>query len=367
MILYSINITLQDGTIIFNGLFKVDNTNLVIEFYETINGTTDYTNNLLLPTQTGVYGNNTITIKGGYNTIFYSNYITSYNPLSNQTIKVNYGYDNMFNQSWKQFDFYGIILSQISYFKNTSTINYSSINLFANNIGDETTINIGRLTIYSSIYSDPTNKQHNNVDIIYNIQLISISNECFPYNTPITTDQGNIPIEKIDPIIHTINNKPIKFITKTITTDTFLVSFEKNAVDINYPSNDTIISKHHKIFYKGKMIEAFKFIGHFQNVKKIDYNGEILYNVLMKQYGTMIVNNLICETLHPNNIIAKIYRSSLTQDHKNILITTLNNYNIKQDCSTPIKNNIKNNKEGYDVFVKSILSFFKNRNIRMIY
>ena len=55
------------------------------------------------------------------------------------------------------------------------------------------------------------------------------------------------------------------------------------------------------------MIEAYKFFGHFENVSKINYNGEILYNVLMHEYTKINVNNMLCETLHPDNIIAKLY------------------------------------------------------------
>ncbi len=34
-----------------------------------------------------------------------------------------------------------------------------------------------------------------------------VTNICFLAGTPVTTDQGNIPIEKINPKIHTIRNK----------------------------------------------------------------------------------------------------------------------------------------------------------------
>ena len=38
----------------------------------------------------------------------------------------------------------------------------------------------------------------------------------------------------------------------------------------------------------------------------VDYNGETLFNVLLKKHDKMMINNLICETLHPENIAAKI-------------------------------------------------------------
>jgi len=157
---------------------------------------------------------------------------------------------------------------------------------------------------------------------------------CFLANTPITLDQGIIPIDNINPKIHTINNKKIVAVTQTITQDEHLICFEKNSLGINYPSEKTIISKKHKIYYQGKMIEAFKFVGHFKNVKKIEYNGEILYNILMETYDKIRVNNLICETLHPKNIIAKLYTNNYSENYKNKLIIMMNDYIIKKDFNS---------------------------------
>jgi hypothetical protein len=57
------------------------------------------------------------------------------------------------------------------------------------------------------------------------------------------------------------------------------------------------------------MIKAVDFIGKYKNVHKIKYNGDILYNVLLEKYDKILVNNLICETLHPNNVVAKWHTS----------------------------------------------------------
>jgi hypothetical protein len=137
-----------------------------------------------------------------------------------------------------------------------------------------------------------------------------ISNICFPAGTPIKTDQGIFPIEKLKPSRHTINQRAIKHITKTVTQDTHLICFEKNALGPNIPSEKTIMTKDHKVLYEGlSYIPAYQFLTRSNKVKKVPYNGEILYNVLMKNYGTMQVNNLICETLHPDNVIAKLYNN----------------------------------------------------------
>jgi sugar lactone lactonase YvrE len=134
-----------------------------------------------------------------------------------------------------------------------------------------------------------------------------ISNICFPAGTPINTDQGIIAIEKINPEIHTIRNKKIIGVTKTKSTNDFLVCIEKHALGNNIPSQKTLITRDHGIFYNGKMRRSVELIEFSENIYKVKYNGEILYNVLMEQHDKMVVNNLICETLNPENPIAKLY------------------------------------------------------------
>jgi uncharacterized cupin superfamily protein len=174
-----------------------------------------------------------------------------------------------------------------------------------------------------------------------------IADICFAASTPIETDQGVMPIEKVNPDTHTINNKKVVAITKTVTLDNYLVCFEKDALGDNVPSERTVVSKEHLIYNKGKMIKAKDFIGKYKNVHKIKYNGDILYNVLLEKYDKILVNNLICETLHPRNALAKFY-TSLSQisaeDQSRIVkmhndkATNSHNWTLK--CKR-IKNNIK--------------------------
>ena len=139
--------------------------------------------------------------------------------------------------------------------------------------------------------------------------LIEDSNICFPKGTPITTDQGIVAIDNLIPSFHTIRNMKIIAITRTTSHgDKFLVCFPPNSIYHNVPSQTTIISKNHRIFYKGYMLRAELFTNKFSNVTRVDYNGEILYNVLLETYDKMIVNNLICETLHPDNPVSKLYK-----------------------------------------------------------
>jgi hypothetical protein len=167
--------------------------------------------------------------------------------------------------------------------------------------------------------------------IIFIFNDLPISNICLTAKTPITTNQGLIHIDKINPEIHTIHYKKIVAVTKTITLDDYLVCFEKDSLGTNVPCEKTIISENHKLFYNGKMTKAIDFIDKFDNVKKIKYNGEILYNILMEESNKMMVNNLICETLDPINSISKLQLKlqELNIEEQKTIIKKYNDYVIK--------------------------------------
>lgn len=139
------------------------------------------------------------------------------------------------------------------------------------------------------------------------IITIATSNICFPAKTPVTLDQGIINIEEIDPSIHTIDNKPIVAVTQTKSFKDYLVCFDKDALGANLPSANTLISPEHKILHNGHLIKSKDFVDHFEHVYKVNYNGEILYNVLLDDYYKMSVNNLTVETLHPDCDVARLY------------------------------------------------------------
>jgi hypothetical protein len=57
------------------------------------------------------------------------------------------------------------------------------------------------------------------------------------------------------------------------------------------------------------MIKAKDLVNVCEGVYTIPFIREKLYNVLMEQYDAMIVNNMVCETLHPDNILVQIASS----------------------------------------------------------
>ena len=145
---------------------------------------------------------------------------------------------------------------------------------------------------------------------------VVVSNVCFPAGTHVRADQGIIRIEKLNPDIHTIRKKNIVAITKTFSNEKHLISIEKDSLFTNVPSEKTIISQTHKILYQGQMYPANYFVDKFKGVEKVKYHGETLYNVLLETHEKMIVNNILVETLHPENRVAKLFRGEYPEyDH----------------------------------------------------
>ena len=68
------------------------------------------------------------------------------------------------------------------------------------------------------------------------------------------------------------------------------------------------MTKDHKVLFKGRMIKAIDFVSKVPHVTTIPYNRELLYNILMETYSIVNVNNMPCETLHPQNAISIAYK-----------------------------------------------------------
>ena len=131
------------------------------------------------------------------------------------------------------------------------------------------------------------------------------SNICFSEGSIVTTDQGDVEIQNIDIAYHTIRNNKIVALTETQSVDDYLVKIKKNAFG-NVPTQDTETTGNHMIFNGLSMVRA-KTLINGDTIEKIPYRGLPLYNILLEQHDTMIVNGLVCETLNPENPIAKYY------------------------------------------------------------
>ena len=148
----------------------------------------------------------------------------------------------------------------------------------------------------------------------------SVSNICFPKDTPILTDQGIVHIQDINKS-NTIDGVRVEHITKTTSIHKELVCFEKDSISMGYPSQKTIMTRNHKVFH-GTMVNADTLLS--DKIYLIPYHGEVLYNVLLEKNGLMNVNGLICETLDVNNVNALLYKSKYTLEEKNEIMKLLN-------------------------------------------
>jgi len=277
---YSIHIV-EDDLTIFEGYFIVNSLNIIVGFYETINGNTNYDNNILFTTN-----------------------VKSSNPSEYLGFQVyeyffnnkKFQFDNAYLPSWKQFDVYGVVIKSMS--KKPQVTSY--LNLSTSYLGDESKTNNGQIVwVNENVFEG----------VVCSFTITPVlpqSDICFPKGTPILTDQCTIPIDQLS-VNHTIDRKKIVGITQTVTDDKYLVCFQPNALGTNIPSKETIMTKDHKIFYQGTLIKANDFANTFQGVTTVKYSGETLYNVLMEDHYKMNVNNMICETLNPTSEMAKLY------------------------------------------------------------
>ncbi len=91
------------------------------------------------------------------------------------------------------------------------------------------------------------------------------------------------------------------------------------------------MSKDHNIEFQGQMVPAYKMLDYSKDIKKVKYSGEVLYNVLLAEHSLMNVNGILCETLHPENIIAKLYNGAFTEEERNNIIFLMNDALEKKD------------------------------------
>ena len=111
---------------------------------------------------------------------------------------------------------------------------------------------------------------------------------------------------------------------KTKLNHDYLVCFEKNALGPNVPCSRTLMSGNHMVYANGAMRKAKELLQmvNFNRIYKVNYDGEYMYNVLMEKHETMVVNNMVCETLDPTNTIAKLHhhlKNAKQEHHKSII------------------------------------------------
>ena len=225
-----------------------------------------------------------------------------------------------------------VIYGPSIYAMNYSNGNIAQINLASRTITDaawatlaDWDVNNYNSYIAMTVFGSSLYVARADTGVIDKFTLPAVSNICFPASAPVQTDQGIVAIACLDPTLHTVEGTRIVDVTKTVTNDSFLVRIGRDALGKDYPTQDTVISRLHKLEYGGRMVAAEWFVGQgFTGVERVPYLGESLYNVVLAEPRTMRVNNLICETLLPSNPIAKLYaRSSRYTEYTRDIVLSL--------------------------------------------
>jgi hypothetical protein len=198
--------SLQDSTVIFTGYFSVASS-YVTGFYETINGSTDFNNNILVTPLT-------IYITMGYPTnpatgfLIYNLYGQFINGITvARDIIVDNGYNSSTNPNYPNFMPYGIALKSMSYYPES--------------LGSPTLFQLyaARSSPYTNytIWSSQTGQKVFNISLA--ISPVSNPNTlCFKEDTKILTNLGYIPIQDLrkGDLVKTLRHeyKPIDMIGK---------------------------------------------------------------------------------------------------------------------------------------------------------
>ena len=133
------------------------------------------------------------------------------------------------------------------------------------------------------------------------ILATTVTEICFPGNTPVLTDQGEININELVAGKHTIDGKTIRYITKVTNPNRTLTCIRRNAISDGVPSRKTIMTNEHRLMFEGEMVRAEELVDLVEGVFKVKNNGEPVYNVVMEKQDTMMVNGLRCETVNPHS------------------------------------------------------------------
>ena len=139
------------------------------------------------------------------------------------------------------------------------------------------------------------------------------SNICFPAGTILSLDQGDIEIQNVDTKIHTLNGKPILFVTKTKPSKSDMVCFEKDAFAPNVPSQRFECSRAHGIEFEGVCKMAEDWVDADQ-IHFVPNTHQILYCLLLKTHEMIDVYNIRAETLNPVRKVAQIYFAQLKNE-----------------------------------------------------
>ena len=142
---------------------------------------------------------------------------------------------------------------------------------------------------------------------------------CFPKNTPVTTDQGDVPIQDLENKPYTIQGNKVLG-TVSMNSNEPMVYFKQHSLAYNVPNKNTYITQSHVIYHNNTQLKAIDYtkkdfhkrlcINNLKGIKQekpivVKVENNKVYNVVLESGHKMKVNNMLVETLHPSNNLYK--------------------------------------------------------------
>ena len=142
---------------------------------------------------------------------------------------------------------------------------------------------------------------------------------CFPKNTPVTTDQGDVPIQDLENKPYTIEGNKVLG-TVSMNSNEPMVYFKQHSLAYNVPNKNTYITQSHVIYHNNTQLKAIDYtkkdfhkrlcINNLKGIKQekpivVKVENNKVYNVVLESGHKMKVNNMLVETLHPSNNLYK--------------------------------------------------------------
>jgi hypothetical protein len=146
---------------------------------------------------------------------------------------------------------------------------------------------------------------------------------CLVAGMPVLTDNdGYVPVEQLEPGYHTINGSNLLVVTKTLTPEKHLAVLPIDSLAPGVPSAVTLMSLNHKIFHNGDWTKSINLTTFY-----VEYNSEVLYNVVLDKHGPMTVNNMTVETLDKDSIVAQLFlKIAEMPEHRSNIIEEYNSH-----------------------------------------
>jgi hypothetical protein len=129
---------------------------------------------------------------------------------------------------------------------------------------------------------------------------------CFTGDAMVLTKDGEKRIDKIasgDIIVdYNGNHHDVKDTIRVVNSAKLLIHISKDALSMNCPNNDTTVTPEHQILYQEEWTKAQDLLCH-PGAKEIEPEPyQYVYHLTLSNGRHMIVNGMIAETLHPDNI-----------------------------------------------------------------